>query len=66
MEKIIPQGMYDSEKWASDYIEVRGNYQYPLGEYGLYEVPRHRGDPSKHSFVSHLRYSIFPYVLLHN
>lgn len=41
-------GMYDLEKWASDYVEVRGNYQYPLREYGRLEVPTRRGELSKH------------------
>lgn len=47
-EKIIPGGMYDSEKWASDYVEVRGNFQFPPGEYGKFEVAVRRGEPSKH------------------
>lgn len=56
-EKIVPgevpgiPGMYDLEKWASDYVEVRGNYQYPLREYGRLEVPTRSGEPSKHRLV---------------
>ncbi|KAI8547723.1 hypothetical protein RHMOL_Rhmol07G0217800 [Rhododendron molle] len=46
MTKIIPEGMYDSEKWASDYVEVRGNYQFPPAEYGQFEVAKARGNPN--------------------
>lgn len=47
MEKIIPEGMYDSEKWASNYVEIRGNFQYPPDEYGEFEVATRRGEPCK-------------------
>lgn len=43
----MPEGMYDSEKWASDYVVVRSNYQYPSNEYGRFEVPTCRGEQSK-------------------
>lgn len=56
MAKIVPEGMYDSEKRASDYVEVQGNYEFPPGEYGLFEVPTRRGDPSKNHLITPLRY----------
>lgn len=45
--KLIVGGMYDSEKWASDYVEIRGNFMYGPDDYGFFEVPKHRGSPSK-------------------
>ncbi|KAI8560118.1 hypothetical protein RHMOL_Rhmol04G0231000 [Rhododendron molle] len=45
MEKIIPKGTYDLEKWASNYVEVRGNDQYLPGESGHFEVTKRRGNP---------------------
>ncbi|KAI8563350.1 hypothetical protein RHMOL_Rhmol03G0105200 [Rhododendron molle] len=44
--KLIVDGMYDSEKWASDYVEIRGNFMYPPDEYGQFEVPKRRGCPT--------------------
>lgn len=48
--KLIVGGMYDSEKWASDYVEIRRNFMYPPGEYGQFEVPKRRDTPSKYTF----------------
>lgn len=53
MEKIIPEGVYDSEKWVSDYVEVRRNFQYPPNEYGHLEITTRRGDPCKHFILFH-------------
>ncbi|KAI8571323.1 hypothetical protein RHMOL_Rhmol01G0110800 [Rhododendron molle] len=46
MMKIIPEGMYDSEKWASDYVEVRGNYEFPPGQDDHVYVAKERGNPN--------------------
>ncbi|XP_058201035.1 uncharacterized protein LOC131315839 [Rhododendron vialii] len=38
--------LYDSEKWASDYVEVRGNFQFPELEHGHFEIATRRGTPN--------------------
>lgn len=48
--KLIVGGMYDSEKWASDYVEIRGNFMYGPLKYGRFEVPKRRGTPSKNKY----------------
>lgn len=47
---LIVGSMYDSEKWASDYIEIRGNFMYSPDKYGVFEFPKRRGTPSKHRY----------------
>ncbi|KAI8572479.1 hypothetical protein RHMOL_Rhmol01G0202300 [Rhododendron molle] len=46
LAEIIPEGMYDSEKWASDYVEVRGNYQFRPSEDDQFYVAKERGNPN--------------------
>lgn len=50
--KLIIGGMYDSEKWASDYVEIRGNFMYGPFEHRRFQVPMRRGTLSKNKHTA--------------